>query len=54
MLASALDKCYQNSLAAGTPLSLQVFVAGRNRLENKGAMALSQVFRVNIIFGMIL
>lgn len=30
----------------GQKLALEVFVAGRNRLENEGATALSQVFEV--------
>ena len=31
---------------AGQKLALEVFVAGRNRLENDGATALSEVFEV--------
>ncbi|XP_076622832.1 ran GTPase activating protein [Colletes latitarsis] len=45
MLANALLDCYSNSLKAGTPLALKVFVAGRNRLENEGAKALASVFQ---------
>ncbi|XP_043248274.1 ran GTPase-activating protein 1 [Colletes gigas] len=45
MLANALLDCYNNSLKAGTPLALKVFVAGRNRLENEGAKALASVFQ---------
>lgn len=45
MLAQALTDCYTASIAAGTPLKLKVFVAGRNRLENEGARALAQVFK---------
>lgn len=45
MLAKALSECYSSSVKAGTPLKLKVFIAGRNRLENDGAKALSQFFR---------
>ena len=34
------------ALRAGQRLALEVFVAGRNRLENDGATALSEVFEV--------
>lgn len=44
MLAEALLSCIDSSTAAGTPLALRVFVAGRNRLENDGAKALAKVF----------
>lgn len=44
MLAQALLDCYAASVAAGSPLKLKVFIAGRNRLENDGAKALAQVF----------
>lgn len=44
MLSQALLDCYEASVKAGTPLKLKVFIAGRNRLENDGAKALSQVF----------
>lgn len=44
MLAQALLDGYEASVAAGTPLQLKVFIAGRNRLENDGAKALAQVF----------
>lgn len=44
MLAQALLDCHAASVAAGTPLQLKVFIAGRNRLENDGAKALAQVF----------
>ncbi|KAB5555517.1 hypothetical protein PHYPO_G00035120 [Pangasianodon hypophthalmus] len=46
ILASALTECYKQSSAAGSPLRLKVFVAGRNRLENDGATALSQAFQL--------
>ncbi|BES98640.1 ran GTPase-activating protein [Nesidiocoris tenuis] len=44
-LASALQKCLDNSKAAGSPFSLKVFIAGRNRLENDGSIALAKVFK---------
>lgn len=44
MLADALTHCFKKSLEAGTPLELRVFAAGRNRLENEGAKALSAIF----------
>lgn len=45
MLAKSLLECHKNSLATGKPLSLKVFIAGRNRLENPGATALAEVFK---------
>lgn len=44
MLSEALLDCYEASKMAGTPLQLKVFIAGRNRLENKGAKAIAKVF----------
>ncbi|XP_075216901.1 ran GTPase-activating protein 1-like [Lycorma delicatula] len=44
LLAKALMNCYEDSKALNKPLALKVFVAGRNRLENEGAKALSHVF----------
>jgi Ran GTPase-activating protein 1 len=44
MLSQSLLKCHEDSVKAGTPLALKVFVAGRNRLENEGAKALAEVF----------
>lgn len=44
MLSEALLDCHAASVKAGTPLELKVFIAGRNRLENKGATALAKVF----------
>ncbi|KAM4651056.1 ran GTPase-activating protein 1 [Discoglossus pictus] len=46
ILAAALRLCHKNSSAAGKPLALKVFVAGRNRLENDGATALADAFRL--------
>jgi Ran GTPase-activating protein 1 len=48
LLASALTDCYNSSKKIGKPLALKVFVAGRNRLENDGAQALAEVFKVFI------
>lgn len=45
MLSQALLDCHAASVKAGTPLALKVFIAGRNRLENKGAIALAKVFK---------
>lgn len=47
LLASALTDCYNNSKKEGKPLALKVFIAGRNRLENEGAKALAEVFKVS-------
>jgi Ran GTPase-activating protein 1 len=44
MLAKSLTHCFNKSVEAGTPLELRVFAAGRNRLENEGAKALSAIF----------
>lgn len=44
MLAKALTECHKASVKANLPLRLKVFVAGRNRLENKGAEALAGFF----------
>ncbi len=46
VLASALTECHKQSSAAGSPLRLKVFIAGRNRLENNGATALAKAFKV--------
>ncbi|CAB1415220.1 unnamed protein product [Pleuronectes platessa] len=46
ILAASLIQCHKKSSAEGTPLSLKVFVAGRNRLENDGATALAQAFKL--------
>lgn len=44
MLAKALTECFNKSVDAGKPMELRVFAAGRNRLENEGAKALSAIF----------
>lgn len=46
ILAASLIECHKTSSAEGAPLSLRVFVAGRNRLENDGATALAQAFQL--------
>lgn len=46
ILAASLIYNHKKSSAAGSPLSLKVFVAGRNRLENDGATALAQAFKL--------
>jgi Ran GTPase-activating protein (RanGAP) involved in mRNA processing and transport len=38
------------ALRAGQRLALEVFIAGRNRLEDDGATALSEVFEVCIMY----
>lgn len=44
MLSDALLECIKESEAAGKKLAIEVFICGRNRLENEGAAALSRVF----------
>ncbi|XP_073448741.1 ran GTPase-activating protein 1 isoform X2 [Aquarana catesbeiana] len=46
ILATALIECHRKSSLLGKPLALKVFVAGRNRLENDGATALADAFRL--------
>ncbi|XP_044763709.1 ran GTPase-activating protein 1 [Coccinella septempunctata] len=46
LLATALTDCYNQSKNQGKPLRLRVFIAGRNRLENEGAKALAEVFKM--------
>lgn len=43
-LAKCLITSHSRGSAAGTPLKLKVFIAGRNRLENPGAIALAEAF----------
>ncbi|KAK6976411.1 ran GTPase-activating protein 1-like isoform X1 [Biomphalaria glabrata] len=45
MLADCLTECHKSSVAAGQPLSLKIFISGRNRLENEGATALAAAFK---------
>ncbi|XP_067860572.1 ran GTPase-activating protein 1-like [Heptranchias perlo] len=46
ILAKALKECHEESSAVGQPFALKVFVAGRNRLENDGAVVLAEAFRL--------
>ncbi|MEE6502760.1 hypothetical protein FKM82_004628 [Ascaphus truei] len=46
ILAAALTGCHKKSSSVGKALALKVFVAGRNRLENDGATALAESFRL--------
>ncbi|KAL1763874.1 ran GTPase-activating protein 1, partial [Sigmodon hispidus] len=46
ILAAALTECHSKSSAQGNPLALKAFVAGRKRLENDGATALSETFGI--------
>ncbi|XP_015928387.1 ran GTPase-activating protein 1 [Parasteatoda tepidariorum] len=45
MLSEAICNCIENSRKHGTPLSLKIFVCGRNRLENEGAKAVSKFIK---------
>ncbi|RUS70219.1 hypothetical protein EGW08_022021 [Elysia chlorotica] len=45
MLAESLLECHEKSVKAKKPLSLRVFISGRNRLENDGATALAKAFK---------
>jgi Ran GTPase-activating protein (RanGAP) involved in mRNA processing and transport len=49
MLAESLLECHRSSSATGRPLALKVFISGRNRLENPGATALAEAFKVSPI-----
>uniref|UniRef100_A0A8C9RSE9 Ran GTPase-activating protein 1 n=1 Tax=Scleropages formosus TaxID=113540 RepID=A0A8C9RSE9_SCLFO len=46
ILAAALTECHRQSKLVGSLFQLKVFVAGRNRLENEGATALAQAFKI--------
>ena len=46
ILSRALLESHEEASKAGQRLALEVFIAGRNRLENDGAAALSEVFEV--------
>ena len=54
MLAQALNDCLVASKNAGTPLAMKTFIVGRNRLENEGAFALSEFFKVSLLTSIIL
>ncbi|ROT80000.1 hypothetical protein C7M84_001272 [Penaeus vannamei] len=45
MLAESLMRLVDNAKAAGTPLTLKVFIAGRNRLEKEGAKVYAKFFK---------
>ena len=49
ILARALLDCHEEAKKAGSRLALEVFVAGRNRLEDQGAAAFSEVFEVRFV-----
>jgi len=46
MLAESLSACHSASVSAAGPLSLKLFVSGRGRLEDEGAIALAEAFKV--------
>jgi len=46
ILSEAFMECHKSSLAAGKHFALKVFISGRNRLEDPGAKALSEAFKV--------
>jgi len=48
MLADSLLACHSASVTVGHPLSLKVFVSGRGRLEDEGAIALAEAFKVSV------
>jgi len=50
MLADSLLACHSASVTASRPLSLKVFVSGRGRLEDEGAIALADAFKVRLGF----
>jgi len=51
MLADSLLACHSASVKAQQPLSLKVFVSGRGRLEDEGAIALASAFKVFVSCG---
>ncbi|GAB6031375.1 hypothetical protein CHUAL_009158 [Chamberlinius hualienensis] len=46
VLAQSLLACHKNSSAAQKTIQLRVFICGRNRLENEGAKAIAEVFKL--------
>uniref|UniRef100_T2MG60 Ran GTPase-activating protein 1 n=1 Tax=Hydra vulgaris TaxID=6087 RepID=T2MG60_HYDVU len=46
ILADAFITCHNSSKLTRTPFALKVFISGRNRLENEGAKALSEAFKI--------
>jgi len=51
MLADSLLACHSASVSAQHPLSLKVFVSGRGRLEDEGAISLADAFKVFVSCG---
>ncbi|GFQ90634.1 ran GTPase-activating protein 1 [Trichonephila clavata] len=45
LLSGSICKCIENSRKNGTPMKLKIFVCGRNRLENNGAIAVSKFLK---------
>ena len=45
-MSEAFIECYNSSKNTNTPFALKVFISGRNRLEDPGAKALSEAFKV--------
>ncbi|GIY01362.1 ran GTPase-activating protein 1 [Caerostris darwini] len=45
LLSQSICKCIANSRKHGTPMRLKVFVCGRNRLENNGAISVSKFLK---------
>lgn len=45
-LADCLLSCFHSSVRFGAPMRLRVFVSGRSRLENPGAIQLAKLFKL--------
>ncbi|GBM72054.1 Ran GTPase-activating protein 1 [Araneus ventricosus] len=45
LLSESICKCIENSRRAGTPMKLKIFVCGRNRLENDGAISVAKFLK---------
>ncbi|GFW14205.1 ran GTPase-activating protein 1 [Trichonephila clavipes] len=45
LLSESICKCIESSRKNGTPMKLKIFVCGRNRLENNGAIAVSKFLK---------
>jgi len=46
LLSEALLTCHQAATSEGYKFALEEFTSGRNRLEDKGAQAIAEVFEV--------
>lgn len=46
ILSEAFIECHNSSKNTTTPFALKVFISGRNRLEDPGAKALSEAFKI--------